>query len=103
MDGKEQAHRHTSRQPRNAAVVSSAKLASNGVPDQQRQVIAFPAVQPCGPGRQQADVLQSPDRKGGPMGSTMNVRSHSRHLARCAPLMASPFLRIFSLPQRVQI
>ena len=29
----------------------------------------------------------------------MNVRPHSRHLARCAPLMAWPFLRKCSLPQ----
>ena len=30
----------------------------------------------------------------------MNVRSHSRHLARGAPLMAWPFLRMRSLPHR---
>ena len=30
----------------------------------------------------------------------MNVRSHSRHLARGAPLMAWPFLRRRSLPHR---
>ena len=32
----------------------------------------------------------------------MKVRSQSRHLARCAPLMAWPFLRMRSLPQRAQ-